>query len=75
MVRLDHDGEIIGRVELPVSQPSCPAFAGPDLKTLYITTAQEGFSPEQLAQEPTAGSLYIVETGIKGLAELPLRLA
>ncbi|MGP9767806.1 SMP-30/gluconolactonase/LRE family protein [Halomonas sp. AOP13-D3-9] len=75
VVRLDHDGEIIGRVELPVSQPSCPAFAGPDLKTLYITTAQEGFSAEQLAQEPTAGSLYRVETGITGLAELPLRLA
>ncbi|CEP35704.1 MULTISPECIES: SMP-30/gluconolactonase/LRE family protein [unclassified Halomonas] len=75
VVRLDHDGEIIGRVELPVSQPSCPAFAGPDLKTLYITTAQEGFSAEQLAQEPTAGSLYRVETGIKGLTELPLRLA
>ncbi|MDQ7733064.1 SMP-30/gluconolactonase/LRE family protein [Halomonas sp. SpR1] len=75
VVRLDHDGQIIGRVELPVSQPSCPAFAGPDLKTLYITTAQEGFSAEQLAQEPTAGSLYMVETGIKGLAEPPLRLA
>ncbi|CAM0557735.1 6-deoxy-6-sulfogluconolactonase [Vreelandella titanicae] len=75
VVRLDPNGEIIGRVELPVSQPSCPAFAGPDLKTLYITTAQEGFSAEQLAQEPTAGSLYVVETGIKGLAELPLRLA
>ncbi|WP_240488164.1 MULTISPECIES: SMP-30/gluconolactonase/LRE family protein [unclassified Halomonas] len=75
VVRLDHDGQIIGRVELPVSQPSCPAFAGPDLKTLYITTAQEGFSAEQLAQEPTAGSLYVVETGITGLAEPPLRLA
>ncbi|MBT2771650.1 SMP-30/gluconolactonase/LRE family protein [Halomonas sp. ISL-60] len=75
VVRLDHDGQIIGRVELPVSQPSCPAFAGPDLKTLYITTAQEGFSAEQLAQELTAGSLYVVETGIKGLAEPPLRLA
>lgn len=74
VVRLDHNGHVIGRVELPVSQPSCPAFAGPDLKTLYITTAQEGFSAEQLAQEPTAGSLYVVETGIKGLAELPLRL-
>ncbi|MBR9905863.1 MAG: SMP-30/gluconolactonase/LRE family protein, partial [Gammaproteobacteria bacterium] len=51
------------------------AFADPDLKTLYITTAQEAFNAEQLAQEPTAGSLYRVETGIKGLAELPLRLA
>lgn len=75
VVRLDPNCEIIGRVELPVSQPSCPAFAGPDLKTLYITTAQEGFSAEQLAQEPTAGSLYVVEVGIKGLAEPPLRLA
>ncbi|GEN28929.1 gluconolactonase [Halovibrio variabilis] len=74
VVRLDHDGQVIARVELPVSQPSCPAFAGPELKTLYITTAQEGFSAEQLAQEPTAGSLYVAETGIKGLAEPPLRL-
>lgn len=74
VVRLNHDGKIIGRVELPVSQPSCPAFAGLDLKTLYITTAQEGFSAEQLAQEPTAGSLYVVELDIAGLAEPPLRL-
>lgn len=75
VVRLDHDGDIIGCVELPVSQPSCPAFAGPDLATLYITTAQEGFTAEQLAKEPSAGSLYSVETGIKGLAEPPLRLS
>lgn len=75
VVRLDHNGHVIGRAGLPVSQPSCSAFAGQDLKTLYITTAQEGFSAEQLAQEPTAGSLYAVETGIKGLAEPLLRLA
>lgn len=75
VVRLNQDGQIIGRIALPVSQPSCPAFAGPELKTLYITTAQEGFSAEQLAQEPTAGSLYVVETGIAGLAEPLLRLA
>lgn len=75
VVRLDHNGEVIGRVELPVSQPSCSAFAGTGLQTLYITTAQEGFSAEQLAHEPTAGSLYVVETGIKGLADPLLRLA
>ncbi|WP_447045618.1 SMP-30/gluconolactonase/LRE family protein [Vreelandella sp. H-I2] len=74
VVRLDNNGQVIGRVELPVSQPSCSAFASQDLKTLYITTAQEGFSAEQLAQEPTAGSLYVVETGVKGLADPLLRL-
>lgn len=74
VVRLDQHGHIIGHVELPVSQPSCPVFAGPGLKTLYITTAQEGFSAAQLAQEPTAGSLYAAGTGIAGLAEPLLRL-
>ncbi|MCH4813022.1 SMP-30/gluconolactonase/LRE family protein [Vreelandella neptunia] len=74
VARLNQDGHVIGLIELPVSQPSCPAFAGADLEMLYITTAQEGFSDEQLAQEPSAGSLYVVETGVKGLAELPLRL-
>jgi sugar lactone lactonase YvrE len=74
VVRLDQEGQIIGRVELPVSQPSCPAFAGPELKMLYITTAQEGFNATQLAQEPTAGSLYALDTGIAGLTEPLLRL-
>ncbi|WP_339935725.1 SMP-30/gluconolactonase/LRE family protein [Vreelandella glaciei] len=74
VVRLNNDGKVIGRVELPVSQPTCSAFSGPGIKTLYITTAQEGFSAEQLAQEPTAGSLYVVELDIAGLAEPPLRL-
>lgn len=75
VVRLNTVGQIIGRVLLPVDQPSCPVFAGPDLETLYITTAQEGLSAAQLAQTPTAGSLFAVRTGIKGLAEPPLRLA
>jgi len=42
VVRLNYDGQVIGSVQLPVSQPSCPAFAGPTLEQFYITTAQEG---------------------------------
>ncbi|MBZ5489014.1 SMP-30/gluconolactonase/LRE family protein [Halomonas aquamarina] len=75
VVRLDEKGQIIGRVALPVDQPSCPVFAGDDLKTLYITTAREGLSSEKLAETPTAGALYRVETGVAGLAEPPLQLA
>jgi transposase len=67
---LNYDGQVIGSVQLPVSQPSCQAFAGPTQEQLYITTAQEGLNTEQ----PSAGSLYIVETGIAGLAEPTLRL-
>ena len=75
VVRLDHDGRVVAEVRLPVSQPSCPAFAGADLERLYITTAREGLSAEALAAEPLAGALFVAETGVTGLAEPPLRLA
>lgn len=75
VVRLDHDGRMVGEVQLPVTQPSCPAFAGPHLERLYITTAREGLSDTELATQPQAGGLFMAEVGITGLAEPPLRLA
>lgn len=53
-------------LELPVSQPSCPAFGGDDLGDLYITTAAHGLSSEQLAREPHAGGLFRVRPGVHG---------
>ncbi len=49
VVRHAPDGSIDRVVELPVSQVTCPAFGGPDLKTLYITSASQNMTPEQLA--------------------------
>lgn len=63
------DGQVLARVELPVSQPSCVAFGGPDLKTLYITTAHTGLSAAQLASEPEAGALFEVQLAWAGLPE------
>ena len=34
-------GELLGLYPVPVSQPSCPGFGGPDLDQLYVTTAWE----------------------------------
>ncbi|MDN3521818.1 SMP-30/gluconolactonase/LRE family protein [Halomonas ramblicola] len=74
VVRLDHDGRIVAEVGLPVGQPSCPAFAGADLERLYITTAREHLTATELADQPLAGSLFVAEVGVRGLAEPPLRL-
>lgn len=63
------DGRVLARIELPVSQPSCVAFGGADLKTLYITTAQSGMSAEQRASEPDAGALFEVRLPWHGLPE------
>ena len=69
VVRLDHDGRIVAEIILPVSQPSCPAFAGERLERLYITSAREGLSEAELAGQPLAGGLFVAEVGVAGLAE------
>ncbi|WP_447895693.1 SMP-30/gluconolactonase/LRE family protein [Vreelandella sp. GE22] len=75
VVRLDKRGQIVADITLPVDQPSCPAFGGAALETLYITTAREGLSDAELAATPKAGSLFEGKPGIAGLGEPPLRLA
>jgi sugar lactone lactonase YvrE len=52
---------------MPVSQPASVVFGGPDLKTLYITTAWEGMGEAQRAAEPLAGTLFSVELEVGGV--------
>jgi sugar lactone lactonase YvrE len=67
------DGQLDTVVRLPVSQVSCAAFGGPDLTTLYITTARQDFTPAQLAAEPQAGDIFSCTPGVTG--RLPYRFA
>jgi len=71
LVRYAPDGTIDRIVEMPVEQPSSCCFGGPDLATLYITTAREGLTEAALAEQPLAGSLLAFEPGVSGL-KLPL---
>lgn len=68
IVRYAPDGTIDRVVPTPVDQPTSCAFGGPDLSTLYVTSAREGLSPEDLARQPHAGSLFAFEPGVRGLA-------
>jgi sugar lactone lactonase YvrE len=53
-------------IELPASQVTCCAFAGPDLDVLYITTAAQHFTDADRARYPDAGSLYRLRPGVTG---------
>jgi sugar lactone lactonase YvrE len=55
--RYSPGGELLAELPVPVSQPSCPAFGGPDLEDLYVTTAWEDMTQAQRAAEPLAGHL------------------
>ena len=69
VVRYRPDGSIERRVKLPVSQPSCPAFGGPDMTQLMVTTARVDLPPESLATQPLAGALFVYQTDVTGLPE------
>lgn len=64
LCRFAPDGRRTDLVELPVQRVTSCAFAGPDLSTLYITSARTGL-PEPGAQ-PLAGALFAVTPGVCG---------
>lgn len=67
--RYDPEGRLEREIRFPASQTTCPAFGGPDLTTLYVTTGSARFRPEDFAHEPLAGSLFAVETEVRGVPE------
>lgn len=69
LARFAPDGRLDRLVELPVSQPTSCAFGGPDLRTLYVTTARQKLSAEALGAEPLAGALLALDVGVAGLVE------
>ncbi len=69
IVRYDPEGRIMGEVLVPARQVTCCAFGGPDLTTLYITTARENYTEADLRKDPLAGSLFAAEVDVRGVPE------
>ena len=49
-------------------------FGGKDLKTLYIASARQGLTTEELAQQPAAGGVFAIEVDVPGLPENIVKL-
>jgi sugar lactone lactonase YvrE len=69
VVRYTPAGTIDRVIELPVPRPTSCMFGGDNLDVLYITTARETLTPEQIAQAPLSGSVFAVTPGVRGLPE------
>jgi xylono-1,5-lactonase len=74
-VRISPAGEVLARVELPAPNVTKACFGGPDLKTLYFTTARKGLSDETLAQYPLAGGVFAIQVDVAGQPQYEVRLA
>jgi sugar lactone lactonase YvrE len=63
---LRSQGRVDRVVEMPVQKPTCPMFGGPNLDILYFTSASIQLTPDELKQQPQAGSIFAFEPGVRG---------
>jgi len=75
VIRISPDGKLDQVIEVPgATRVTCPALGGPDLKTLYITTAREHMTPEELERDPHAGSVFAIDVDVPGILEPSITL-
>jgi sugar lactone lactonase YvrE len=65
------DGTLAERIVVPAGQPSSCCFGGSDLEDLYVTSAREGLSADELRRQPHAGDLFVLRPGVPGLPTTP----
>jgi L-arabinonolactonase len=68
--RYTPDGRLDRVVEIPTKNPTCPAFGGPDLATLYVTSSRQQHTAEALAATPQAGGVFAISLpGVRGIPD------
>ncbi len=60
-------GELIKTIKVPAKNVTSCAFGDDDLATLYITTAREGNTAEELEKYPLSGGVFKTRPGVSGV--------
>lgn len=63
------DGGLKACFDAPAPNLTCPAFGGPDLSTMFLTSATEAMGAADLARRPDAGRTFRLDCGATGQAE------
>ncbi|MGH8855536.1 MAG: SMP-30/gluconolactonase/LRE family protein [Telluria sp.] len=69
VIRFAPDGRVERVLQIDAPQPSCPAFGGAGLSTLYVTTAHLGMTDADRAAAPLSGALFRQSLDVRGLPE------
>ncbi len=65
--KLAPDGRLLAEYPTPAQCPTMPCLGGPDLKTLYVTTARYQRSADELALFPDSGAVFSMRVDVPGL--------
>jgi sugar lactone lactonase YvrE len=63
------DGRLIERLDLPAAQLTCPAFGGPGLNTLFVTSAAMPLSARARPDQQAAGMTFALRVEATGQPE------
>lgn len=69
LTRFTPDGDVDRRIDLPVSMPTMPAFGGPDLSTIFVTSLDGGPVDDARSGGVAAGSLLAIDVDVQGVPE------
>jgi sugar lactone lactonase YvrE len=69
--RFSPAGDMLQKLDMPVSRPTSCAFGGPELDRLYVTSASIGLDETAVRMQPNAGGLFMVTPGVRGVADVP----
>jgi len=69
VVRLSPAGERLAEYPLAAMAPTMCAFGGPDLKTLFVTSARQRRDAEELERLPQSGGIFAMRVDVPGLPE------
>lgn len=67
-------GEIVRTIPVPASQVTSCTFGGPNMTTLYIATARHAMTSAEEARYPLAGTVFKLETGVRGTTRGRVRI-
>lgn len=67
VLKLGRTGEVLATLHVPAQCPTMPCFGGPDLQTLYVTTARHNRSMQELATFPNSGCVFSTRVDVPGL--------
>jgi len=73
--RYSPEGKLIHEVKLPCANVTKVAFGGAGLKTVFVTTARHGLSPQDALEQPLAGGIFAFEADVSGLPQTKSRVA
>lgn len=68
--RFDPDGQLDRLIDAPIDMPSCVAFGGPDMSTLYLTSIKDSGTGRAVSRHPAGGHVFAIEgLGVTGIPE------